>query len=96
MVQMEGCYEHEKSENFESYLTAMEVPMVPRKMMLSTNPTVEISKDGEEWTISFKVAIMSNTVKFQLGKEFTEKEPLSGDTNKVLHNDENIQSIHVC
>ena len=95
MVQMEGSYQHEKSENFEPYLTAMEVPMVPRKMMLSTNPTVEISKDGEEWTIGFKVAIMSNTVKFQLGKEFTEKEPLSGDSNKVLNSDQNRQSINV-
>ena len=83
MVQIEGSYKHEKSENFDEYLTAMEIPLVPRKMMTSTSPSIEISKNGDEWTLSFKVAVISNTVKFKMGEDFEEKEPMTGNVHKV-------------
>merc|ERR1712098_809654 len=50
--------------------------------MGNTSPTIEISRDGDEFTLSFKTAIMSNVVKFVLGKEFEEKAPFGGEVNK--------------
>merc|ERR1711970_468202 len=82
MVQAEGTYVHEKSEGLEAYLGAIGVPWVARKAAANTSPTIVISKDGEEWTMSFKTAIMSNVVKFELGKEFEEKAPIGGEINK--------------
>merc|ERR1711909_241138 len=82
MVQIEGTYVHEKSEGLEAYLGAMGVPWVARKAAANTSPTIVISKDGEEWTMSFKTAMISNVVKFELGKEFEEKAPIGGEMNK--------------
>merc|ERR1711936_476471 len=73
-----------KSEALESYLTALEIPLIPRKMMLKTNPTVEISKHEDEWSFTFKVALMTNNIKFELDKEFSEKEPMSGASHQSL------------
>ena len=78
-----GSYQFEKNENFEEFLTATGVPMIPRKMMTSTSPSINISKDGNKWTISFKVLMKSNSISFELGKEFEENNPVSGEKQKV-------------
>jgi len=82
MVQIEGTYVHEKSEGLEAYLGAIGVPWVARKAAANTSPTIQISKEGEEWSLAFKTAIMSNVVKFVLGEEFEEKAPITGEINK--------------
>ena len=35
-----GCFKHVKSENFEEYLEAMDLPLPARKMMSSVDPIV--------------------------------------------------------
>ena len=85
MVQIEGTYVHEKSEGLEAYLGAIGVPWVARKAAANTSPTIQISKEGEEWSLAFKTAIMSNVVKFVLGEEFEEKAPITGEINKVCN-----------
>merc|ERR1712227_467469 len=82
-----GSYQFEKNENFEEFLTATGVPMIPRKMMTSTSPSINISKDGNKWTISFKVLMKSNSISFELGKEFEENNPVSGEKQKCLAED---------
>ena len=83
MVQIQGVYLHEKSEDFEPYLAAVGLPWIARKAAANTSPTIEISKDGDDWTLSVKTAIMSNVVKFTIGKEFEEKAPINGKVQKV-------------
>ena len=83
MVQIVGSYVHEKSEDFEAYLAAVGLPWIARKAAANTSPSIEITKDGDEWTLSVKTAIMSQVVKFVIGKEFEEKAPLSGNVQKV-------------
>ena len=78
-----GSYQFEKNEKFDEFLTATGVPMIARKMMASTSPSIEISKNGEVWTIAFKVLLKSNTISFELGKEFTEENPILGEKQKV-------------
>eukprot|EP00091_Calanus_sinicus_P005514 TRINITY_DN1595_c0_g1_i2.p1 TRINITY_DN1595_c0_g1~~TRINITY_DN1595_c0_g1_i2.p1 ORF type:complete len:149 (+),score=45.26 TRINITY_DN1595_c0_g1_i2:46-447(+) len=83
MVQIDGSYVHQKSEDFEAYLSAVGLPWVARKAAANTSPTVEISKDGDEWTLSIKTSIMSQVVKFVIGKEFEEKGP-GGNVRKSV------------
>merc|ERR1711936_1562674 len=84
MVAMVGCYQHERSEEFEPYLVGLGVPLIPRKMLLSTSPSVEISREGELWTLVFRAAMKTNTSQFTIGQEFIEKAPMGGNENKEM------------
>jgi len=64
-----GCFVHKESENMEEYLEALEIPESMRKMMLEMNPTVELSNDGDTWTISYKMAAQTMIVSLEIGKE---------------------------
>merc|ERR1711868_18735 len=77
-----GCFKHVKSENFEEYLEAMDLPLPARKMMSSVDPIVEISVDGETWTITYKVAVRSMSISFELDQEFEEINPMTGEESK--------------
>ena len=78
-----GFYKFERNENFESFLSATGVPFIPRKMMVSVSPSVNISKDGEVWTVTFNVLFKSFSIQFELGKTFVEDNPVSKEINKV-------------
>ena len=78
-----GSYKFEKNENFESFLSATGVPFIPRKMMVMVSPSVNISKDGDVWTVTFNVLLESFSIQFELGKTFVEENPVSKEINKV-------------
>ncbi|KAJ8918869.1 hypothetical protein NQ315_011161 [Exocentrus adspersus] len=75
MVQMQGKYSHQKNENLDEYFKAIGVPYIPRKMMCSTSPTLEITKIDEEWTISISTLFRTTISKFKLGEEYEEDMP---------------------
>ena len=81
-----GSYNFDRNENFESFLSATGVPFIPRKMMVSVRPSVTISREGDTWTVTFNVLFKSPKIQFELGKEFTETNPVSKEINKVEHN----------
>ena len=78
-----GSYQFEKNENFEEFLTANGVSIVQRKLMVSTSPNLAITREGNLWTISFKVLLKTNTLRFEIGKEFTENNHVIGEENTV-------------
>merc|ERR1711872_696592 len=80
-----GSYKFEKNENFDSFLSATGVPFIPRKMMVMVSPSVNISKDGDVWTVTFNVLLESFSIQFELGKTFVEENPVSKEINKILH-----------
>lgn len=49
------------------------VGMVLRKMGGTVSPTVELSKDGDEFTLSTTSTFKSTVIKFKLGAEFEEE-----------------------
>merc|ERR1712045_199689 len=75
MVQFAGSYTHVKAENVDAYMAAIGVPWIARKAAAAVTPALEITQDGEDWTMSWKTSVISNTVKFKLGVEFEEKNP---------------------
>ena len=83
-----GSYKFEKNENFDSFLSATGVPFIPRKMMVSARPSVNISKDGDLWTVTFNILFKSFSIQFELGKIFVEENPVSKEINKVTPKEE--------
>ncbi|ERL92529.1 hypothetical protein D910_09842, partial [Dendroctonus ponderosae] len=75
MVLIEGKYAHQKSENLDEYFKANGVPYIPRKMMCSTNPTVDISKSGDKWTITTTTMFRTVAYTFKLGEGYEEHMP---------------------
>lgn len=55
----------------------------------STTPEIEISKDGDAYTLLTKTAIKNSTIKFELGKEFEEERQDDVKVKSVITQDGN-------
>ncbi|KAK9707694.1 Lipocalin / cytosolic fatty-acid binding protein family [Popillia japonica] len=76
MVEIVGKYQHQRNENLEEYFKAIGVPYIPRKMMLSTSPSLDITVDETgEWCITTSTFLRTVVIKFQLGVEYEEHMP---------------------
>ena len=64
-----GNYEHVESDNLEEYLAALDFPQMARKMIAHSGLEVEICKEEDTWTISYKMAI-KNQESFEVGTEY--------------------------
>ena len=80
---MEGVFKHERDEQFDEYLKEIGLNMVARKMMASISPSLEITRSGDYFEILIKTKVKNNTIKFTLGKEFTETTPINDQTMTV-------------
>uniref|UniRef100_A0A1W7RAI2 Fatty acid-binding protein n=1 Tax=Hadrurus spadix TaxID=141984 RepID=A0A1W7RAI2_9SCOR len=67
-----GKFKLISSENFDDFLAACGVGMVMRKLGASSKPVVEISNDGDTWTIKTITTFKTSEIKFKLGEEFQE------------------------
>ncbi|XP_067133353.1 fatty acid-binding protein isoform X3 [Centruroides vittatus] len=67
-----GKYKFVSSENFDEFLQACGVGMVMRKLGATSKPTVEISQDGDAWSIKTITTFKTSEIKFKLGEEFEE------------------------
>jgi len=77
-----GCYKYQSSENFEEYLEASDFPAPIRMMMAKSEPMVKIENDGDNWTLRYKIQMMTMAMEFTIGQEFEENNPLLGETIK--------------
>ena len=74
MVQIVGKYQYLSNENFEEFvkgmgLTEMATPFAGSK------PTVEISRDGDQWTIVVTAEDRTSSTTFKLSEPYEEKLP---------------------
>ncbi|XP_055334477.1 fatty acid-binding protein, liver-like [Paramacrobiotus metropolitanus] len=69
-----GRWDLYKSENFEEYLKAVGVNFVLRKLIASmAAATLEITKDGEHYTLKTISTMKTVETKFRLNEEFDDK-----------------------
>lgn len=66
-------YKLDSSENFEEYMKELGVGFVMRKMGNTVSPTVELIKDGDEYTFNTTSTFKNTTIKFKVGEEFDEE-----------------------
>ena len=74
-----GNYENVESENLEEYLAALDFPETASKMIVHSGLEVEICKEDDTWTISYKMAI-KNQESFEVGTEY-EMPGMEGPSN---------------
>lgn len=81
MAPIVGTYQHERNENLDECFKAMGIPYIPRKIMCVSRPRLEITNDGEKWTIRTITMMQTTEQTFSLGEEYEQTMP-SGDTLK--------------
>ena len=67
-----GTWKLETSENFDDLLKELGVGFMLRKVATSAKPNVEISQNGDEWTLKTVSAVKTTEIKFKIGVEFEE------------------------
>ncbi|KAJ6634732.1 putative fatty acid-binding protein, partial [Pseudolycoriella hygida] len=86
-------YKLEKSENFGDYMKALGVGMMLRQVGNTVYPTVDLVKNGDEYSFTTSSTFKTTVIKFKEGEEFDE-ETLDGrkirsvitfDGDKMIH-----------
>lgn len=84
-VDFNGTWKHEKNENFEDFLKAMGVGLLPRSMAMKQSPTMTITQNGDDFTIVTKGA-RTVEIKFKVGVEYKENSALEGKEYRMVAN----------
>lgn len=84
-VDFNGTWKHEKNENFDGFLKALGVGMIPRSMASKQSPTVTITQNGDNFTIVMKGARTSEST-FKVGEEYKEHSALEGKDFRMIAN----------
>lgn len=87
-------YKLSTSENFEEFMKALGVGLLTRKMGNAVSPVIELTKNGEEYTLTSNSTFKNSAITFQLNKEFDEETP-DGRQVKSLITQEGNKLIHV-
>ncbi|XP_054158694.1 fatty acid-binding protein-like [Oppia nitens] len=92
MTDFTGKFKLTSSDNFDEFLKELGVNFVLRNLAKTSTPVVEISKDGDTYSLKTLTAIKNSEIKFELGKEFEEarmdgkniKTVVVADGNKLI------------
>jgi len=86
-------YKLSSSEKFDEYMTELKIGFMTRKLGNSSTPVVEVTLNGDEYTLTTSSLLKTTTIKFKLGEEFEEeradgvkvKSTITLDGNKMSH-----------
>jgi len=92
MTDFTGKFKLASSDNFDEFLKELGVNFVLRNLAKTSTPVVEITKDGDLYSLKTTTAIKNSEIKFELGKEFEEarmdgknvKSVMVADGNKLV------------
>lgn len=86
-------YKLVKSDKFDEYLSELNVSFVLRQVAKTLSPSVEVTCDGDQWTLKTSSTFKTSEIRFKLGEPF-EEERMDGakvqstvtiDGNKMTH-----------
>merc|ERR1711931_460566 len=67
-----GKYERTAAEKYEEFLKALDVNFMLRKAATISTPVMEITNEGDIWTIKTSTTLKTMELKFKLGEKFDE------------------------
>merc|ERR1712096_222476 len=73
MDSFKGKWKRTSSDQYEEFLSALDVNFLLRKAATASTPVMEISEEGGVWTIKTSTTLKSMELKFKLGEEFEER-----------------------
>ncbi|XP_003743613.1 sodium/calcium exchanger regulatory protein 1-like [Galendromus occidentalis] len=68
-----GIWKSIDSTGFEDFLQAIDIGVTWRVLASGSNPSIEISVDGKEWTIKTHTLLRTHELSFRVDEEFLEK-----------------------
>lgn len=66
MVQFVGKYNYESGENFDEFLKALGVGWILRNLAKTTKPTIEVTLDGDVYTVKTVTTMKTTEIKFKV------------------------------
>ena len=76
-----GKYQLTESQNFDTFMGALGVGYLVRKLGNQSKPLVTLSQDGNIWTMKSESLVKTTECNFEMGKQFEE---LTADGRKVM------------
>ena len=65
-----GKYTRTTAENYEEFLKEMNVGFLLRKAATVSTPVMEITKDGDQWSIKTSTTLKTMELKFKVRQNF--------------------------
>ena len=65
-------YKLTTSENFDEYMCELKIGFITRKLGNSSWPVVEVTLNGDEYTLTTSSLLKTTIIKFKLGQAFQE------------------------
>ena len=81
---MEGKYKRTSVDNYDELLKELGVNALFRKAATVSTPTMEVTKEGETWTIKTSTTLKTMTLKFKVGETFDETSPDGRDVSSIV------------
>lgn len=91
---MNKKYKLASSENFDEFLKAVGVGWMPRKIIATVSPIIELSEKDGVYTLSSSSTFKTTETKFKLGEEFDEDIPDGTKAKSVITRD-GCKLVHV-
>ncbi|XP_023703141.1 fatty acid-binding protein, muscle isoform X2 [Cryptotermes secundus] len=82
-------YKLASSENFDEVMKALGVGLVVRKMGNAVSPVIELTQNGDEYTLTSQSTFKNTTITFKLGEEFQEETPDGRSVKTTITQDGN-------
>merc|ERR1712112_293958 len=84
MDSFKGKWKRTSSDQYEEFLSALDVNFLLRKAANASTPVMEISEEGGVWSIKTSTTLKSMELKFKLGEEFDEKTPDGREVTSIV------------
>ena len=80
------------SDKFDEYMSELKVGFVTRKLGNSMTPVVQVTLNGDEYTLTTSSVLKTAVIKFKLGQEFEETRPDGVKVKSTITLDGNVMT----
>merc|ERR1711926_42248 len=89
MDSFKGKFERTSAEKYEEFLKALDVNFMLRKAATISTPVMEITNEGDTWTIKTSTTLKTMELKFKLDEKFDETTPDGREVEAIVSLEDN-------